>query len=341
MTPPRSEHQRALIGLLVANLFWGLSFPLIKAVVFTHEQLLPGSGNWFITALTLAPRFLLSAVVLLVFARAQWRNLTGLELRQGLLLGVSNALGMVLQVDGLQFTSASTSAFLTQFSAIMIPVVVALRVRRSPPVMVWLCAGLVLAGVAILGRFDFRMLRLGRGEIETLLSSVFFMWQIFVLEDKRCAANRALAVSTVMFATEAVIFIAMALGTAPAPADCLVPWTSGPWLGFTGLLTLFCTLGAFMLMVKWQPKITATEAGLIYCFEPVFASVMALFLPALFSRWAGFDYANETLTWQLLAGGGLITLANILLQLKPPSSAQAAAFAEPMADRTEGGPPKI
>ncbi len=319
-----------MLGLLLANLFWGLSFPLIKAVVFTHGQLLPGSGNWFITALTLAPRFLLAAAIMLVVARAHWRNLSRLELRQGVLLGVSNALGMVLQVDGLQFTSASVSAFLTQFYAIMIPVVVALRVRRSPPALIWLCAGLVLAGTAILGRFDFRTLRLGRGEVETLLSSVFFMWQIFVLEDKRCAANRAMPVSALMFATEAVVFSTMALVTAPTPADCLVPWTSGPWLGFTGLLTLFCTLGAFLLMIRWQPKITATEAGLIYCFEPVFASVMALFLPALFSRWAGFDYANETLTWQLLAGGGLITFANILLQLKPPSSAKAR----------EGGPPK-
>ncbi len=310
-------HRRALIGLLCANLFWGLSFPLIKAVVFTHEQLLPGSGNWFITAMTLAPRFLLSAAVMLVVARAQLRHLSGLELRQGLLLGISNALGMVLQVDGLQFTSASVSAFLTQFSAIMIPVVVALRVRRSPPALVWLCAALVLVGVAILGRFDFRTLHLGRGEIETMLSSVFFMWQIFVLEDKRCAANRALPVSTVMFATEGVVFAGMALGTARSPADCLVPWTSAPWLGFTGLLTVICTLGAFLLMIRWQPKITATEAGLIYCFEPVFASVMALILPALFSRWVGFDYANETLTWQLLAGGGLITLANLLLQFRP------------------------
>lgn len=320
-TTPRTLHQEALIGLLVANLLWGLSFPLIKAVVFTHEQLLPGSGNWFITAMTLAPRFLLAAAIMVVVARKQLGGLTGLELRQGLLLGISNSLGMVLQVDGLQFTSASTSAFLTQFSAIMIPVVVALRIRRAPPVMVWLSAGLVLAGVAILGRFDFRTLHLGRGEFETLLSSVFFMWQIFVLEDKRCAANRALPVTAVMFATEAVIFSAMALGTAPNPAACLVPWTSGPWLGFTALLTVVCTLGAFLLMVKWQPKITATEAGLMYCFEPVFASVMALFLPALFSRWVGFDYPNEILTWQLLVGGGLITLANILLQLKPPSSA--------------------
>jgi drug/metabolite transporter (DMT)-like permease len=116
---------------------------------------------------------------------------------------------------------------------------------------------------------------------------------------------------------EAAIFGVVALATAAQPSDCLVPLASGPWLVFTAVLTVFCTLWAFLLMVKWQPKISATEAGLIYCFEPVFASVMALYLPGVFSRWVGFDYANETLTWQLLVGGGLITLANVLLQVKP------------------------
>lgn len=316
-------HRRALLGLLLANLFWGLSFPLIKAMGHEQLRLVPASSSWFITALTVASRFVLAAAVMLLLARTQLAELKRGELRQGVLLGLALGAGLLLQVDGLQYTSASTSAFLTQFYALMIPAVVALRLRRPPPPVVWACAVLVLAGVAILGRFDFRTLHLGRGEVETLLSSVFFMVQIFVLEDARYAGNRALAVTAVMFATVAVVFCGLALVTAPAPADCLRPWGSGPWLGFVGLLTLFCTLGSFTLMVRWQPHITATEAGLIYCIEPVFASVMALFLPALFSRWAGFDYANETLTWQLLAGGGLITLANVLLQLKPPAKAKA------------------
>jgi hypothetical protein len=70
-------------------------------------------------------------------------------------------------------------------------------------------------------------------------------------------------------------------------------------------------------MNAWQPKITATEAGLIYCVEPIFGSLAALFLPAVFSVWAMINYANETATWTLLVGGGLITAANILIQLKP------------------------
>jgi len=315
---PRAVHRRAILWLLVANLFWGLSFPLIKAIMLAHGQVVPASSNWFITAYTIAPRFLIATAVLLVLLRKILGTLTPLEVEQGLLIGLTAGMGMLFQNDGLQFTSASVSAFLTQFYAIMIPVYVAVRLKRWPGSVVLVCAALVLAGVAILGEFDFRAMHLGRGELETLLSSVFFMMQILLLERPKYAANRALPITLVMFALEALLFAGMAAGTAPHLADLATPWLSGPWLAYTGLLTLFCTLGSFILMNTWQPKITATEAGLIYCVEPVFASIMALFLPAMFAAWGGFTYANEHLTWHLLVGGGLITLANVLIQLKPP-----------------------
>lgn len=318
-SPARAAHTRALWMLLLGNLFWGLSFPLIKAIGLEHAQLLPASSNWFITAYTIAPRFLLAALFLAVLLRGELVRMSALEFRQGLFIGLAAAGGVLFQNDGLQFTSASTSAFLTQLTAILVPCWIAWRARRAPPPVVWLCCALVLAGVGVLARFDFGTLRMGRGEFETLICAFFFMGQILVLDDRRYLGNRALPVSFVMFAVLAVIFSVMALFTAPQPADVLVPWTSGPWLGFTVLLTVFCTLGSFIIMNKYQPAITATEAGLIYCIEPIFASLMALFLPGWFSMWAGFDYPNETLTWHLLIGGALITLGNVFLQLKPPA----------------------
>ena len=321
----RSVHTQALLMLVVANLFWGLSFPLIKAIALVHAQVLPGGGTWFITACTVAPRFLLASLVLLAVLRRSLGTFTRLEVGQGALLGLATGAGMLFQNDGLQFTSASVSAFLTQFYAIMIPAWFAWRHRRLPSGRVVLCCALVLGGVAVLGRFDFRTMRLGRGEMETLLSSVFFMGQILLLGRKSDAANRALPVTLVMFATMAVLFAAMALGTAPRLAAVVVPWTSPAWLGLTLLLTGFCTLGSFVLMNRWQPKISATEAGLIYCLEPLFASAMALFLPSVFSAWAGVDYPNERLTWHLALGGGLVTLANVLIQWQPAALPPAGA----------------
>jgi drug/metabolite transporter (DMT)-like permease len=319
--PPSAEHVRAILMLLLANFFWGISFPLIKAITLLHAQLLPQAGTWFSAIYTVAPRFLLAVAVMVAWRpRDAWRA-SGREWHQGVQLGLFAAAGMLLQNDALQFTAASTSAFLTQFYAVLIPVWVAVRLRHNPGARIWLCCGLVLVGVAILGRFDWQELRFGRGEWETLLSSLFFMGQILTLERKDFAGNRPEKITFVMFATEAVLFWALAGVTAPDAAALALPWTSLPWLGFTVALTVFCTLGSFSLMNAWQPKITATEAGLIYCIEPIFGSAMALFLPALFSAWAGIAYANESATWTLLLGGGLITVANVILQLKPPARA--------------------
>jgi drug/metabolite transporter (DMT)-like permease len=315
---PESQRTQALFMLLLANVFWGLSFPLIKAVQLAQASLLPQSSSAFVTAYALAPRFVLALGILLIGYRRVLRELRMKEAKQGLAIGLFSALGMLFQIDGMQFTSASTSAFLTQLYAIVIPIYLALRARKAPPWTVWVSSALVLAGVAILGRFDWRELHLGRGEVETLIGSMFFMGQILWLDRPEFSSNHVGRVTVIMFCCEAAAFLILTLATMPSPAALLVPWHSPAWVGFTLVLTVFCTVGAFLLMNTWQPKISATEAGLMYCAEPVFCSLMALFLPAWFSTWAGIDYANEQATRNLILGGGLITGANILIQLKPP-----------------------
>jgi drug/metabolite transporter (DMT)-like permease len=175
----------------------------------------------------------------------------------------------------------------------------------------------VLAGVGILGHFDWRTLRLGRGEWETLLSSIFFMGQILWVGKREFSGNRPGPVTLVLFSLQGAAFLALAAATAPGARALLIPWQSTPWLGLTLALTLICTIGAFSIMNRWQPKITSTEAGLIYCVEPLFAAVFVLFVPALFSAWAGIDYPNERATWSLVVGGGLITIANVIVQKSP------------------------
>lgn len=316
--PHHPQRAQAIVMLVFTNLFWAASFPIVKALLFIHAQLLPQAGPWFSTIYTMAPRFLLAVGLLVLWRPRQIARVTRPELKQGVVIGLFAAAGMFLQNDALQFTAASTSAFLTQFYAIMIPVWLALRLRRNPGGHVWLCCALVLAGVALLGKFDWHALRFGRGEWETLLCSFFFMGQILWLGRREFVGNDSTRLTLVMFATEGVVLWAAAAGLAPDAPALLIPWRSMPWLGLTVILTLFSTVAAFLLMNTWQPKVTTTEAGLIYCGEPIFSSLMALFLPAWFSAWAHIDYPNEHATWTLLVGGGLITLANVVIQLRPP-----------------------
>ncbi|MEY4939584.1 MAG: hypothetical protein RIQ93_1319 [Verrucomicrobiota bacterium] len=313
-----SQRTRALLMLVVATVLWGMSFPLIKAMGLLQAQLQLEGGSWFSALYLVAPRFVLALAVLTAFwGREVWR-VTRQELKQGGIMGLFASAGMLLQSDGLQFTSASTSAFLTQFYAILIPIWVAWKTRHNPGWLVWVCSALVLAGVAILGQFNWGEMRFGRGEWETLLCSLFFMGQILWLEKKEFSANRPEQLTLVLFAVQAIILSSLTVVVAPTTAALLRPWHSELWVGFTVALTLLCTVAAYLLMNRWQPKITATEAGLVYCVEPIFASGFALFLPGLFSILPGVTYANEGATWTLAIGGSLITVANVLLQLQPP-----------------------
>ena len=220
--------------LVLANVFWGLSFPLIKAMAFEHLHLLPASSSWFITACMLAPRFMLGAAIIAVWQRGALRSMTRLEVRQGVGLALFAVCGMVFQNDGLQYTSASTSAFLTQIYAILIPLWLALRRRRLPPTTVWISCSLVLAGVAVLARLDLRDLHLGRGEIETLVSSLFFMGQILLLDRPEFLANRPVQMTFVMFVVEAVASLLFLGLTAPKWAEVPIllprcPGSASPW----------------------------------------------------------------------------------------------------------------
>ena len=305
--------------LLLANLFWGLSFPLVKALLLIQDRILPAGSGWFSSVYVIAPRFVIGAIVMVLLQGRRVVDVRRSEWVQGSVIALFATAGMLLQNDALKYTAASTSAFLTQFYAIIIPVWLAYRGRRNPGIRVWSCAALVLAGVAVLGRFDWATMRFGRGEWETLACSLFYMGQILWLDKREYTGNRAPKITLVLFLVEGAMLALVAALTAPSSSAFLLPWTSTAWVWLTLALTLFCTLGSFSLMNAWQPKVTATEAGLIYCVEPIFGSVMALFLPALFSAWAAIAYPNEHLTWTLLVGGGLITVANVILQAKPPA----------------------
>ena len=300
--------------LIFCTTLWALSFPVMKALALTQQKLLPQTGSWFFSSLSVTYRFGLAGLLLLPFAWRQLRTLRRREAEQGMVLALFGGVGILFQMDGLAYTSASTSAFLTQGYCIFIPVWLALVHRQWPSRKTFMCIALVVAGVAVLAEISFHSFRLGRGEIETLLASFLFTGQILGLNHPRYAANRTLAFTLVMLLATALVGVPFVLASAPDAAACITAYASPAACGFLAIIILFCTLAAFLVMNVWQRNVTATEAGLIYCAEPVFASMLVLFLPGIFSAWAGISYPDETVTAKLLLGGGLITAANVLLQ---------------------------
>lgn len=308
-------HRRAVLWLMLGTMAWGLSFPVQKGLTMLQQELVPAAGTWFLTSWIICLRSLMAAAVLLLWKPALLRGMTANEVRQGVLLGMIGGLGLMLQADGLAYTTASTSAFLTQAYCVILPLWHCFSRGVAPGGKLVVCTGLVLWGISILSGFNWQTLHMGRGEWETLGSAAAFTFQIILLERPRYRENRMMPVTVLMFLGFALWSAPVAVGAAPRLGDLWTVVATPAALAHLGVLALACTVFAYGIMNLWQPKVSATEAGLIYCIEPVFAALYALLLPGMLSVWTGIVYPNETLTPTLIYGGLLITAANVLLQV--------------------------
>ncbi len=311
------RHMKALAMLIIATVFWGLSFPVMKSLGLIQQRVVPECDSWFGTSLTIMVRFGVAGIIVL---GACWRTIcktTRLELGQGLGLALFGGTGLVFQMDGLSYTSASSSAFLTQAYCLILPWIVALRDRQWPSGILVASSLLMIVGMGILAEIDPRHFRLGRGELETLIASLLFAGQILWLERPIYQKNKVNHFTTVMFFGTALTVLPIILVTMKHPRHLMTVFSGpGTWV-LTSVLVLLCTLIPYLLMNYWQPHVSAPEAGLIYGVEPVFATFFALFLPGWISRVAGLNYLNETTNRHLLLGGGLIIFANVIIQAAP------------------------
>jgi drug/metabolite transporter (DMT)-like permease len=315
-----ARHRKAVTRLILATAAWGISFPLFKMLFAVQQGHEPSADSFFLAAHAIGLRALGAALVISLFKPFLLRGLSRAEWLQGALLGLFGGTGLILQADGLHYTSASTSAFLTQFYCVLLPAWQCFRRREIPSPRLLLCTALVLAGITILSGFDWNQFRLGRGETETLLSAVVFTVQIQLLERPSWRNHRMLPVSVVMFLGFFLCALPVVLLKKPSWHAITSIYQSAPEIAIMAAIILICTVYAYTAMNHWQPFVRATEAGLIYCLEPVTTALYVLFLPALLAAWTGVPYANESLGTATLIGGTLITLANAILQLPQKKS---------------------
>jgi drug/metabolite transporter (DMT)-like permease len=315
--------RKAVFQLILATAAWGISFPLFKMLFDVQKSHVPGAESFFLAAHAIGSRALGAAAFFLILRPRLLSGLTRKEWRQGVLLGLFGGAGLIFQADGMNYTSASVSAFLTQFYCVLLPIWACLRHRSWLSFRLLVATLLVVGGISILsglvkvenGTVEIQSFFLGRGEIETLIAAGFFTVQILLLERPAWKANRMIPVSVLMFFGFALCSLPVVLITKPSWSAITGVYQNHQDFLIMGAIILFCTVYAYTAMNRWQPHVTATEGGLIYCLEPVFTALYALFLPGLLAVWTGVPYANEVMTATTLAGGGLITAANIVLQL--------------------------
>ena len=247
---------RAEGALVLAALLYGITFPLVKDALDDITPFAYLVGRFSIATLLVAP-----SVVIAMRPPSP-------AVDRRLLLGVGTIAGLLLfggyaaQTVGLQYTSPSTSAFVTGLYVLMTPLVEAVVRRRAPSLPVALGVVIATVGLYLLTGAS---LDLGRGEWLTLACAFLFACHIVYLGAyvRRIPpapfTGMQLAVVAVLCVPPTAVD---GVGTVTALAVFAV--------AFTGLA---CSAIALPLQVWGQRRIPPSRAALILLAEPVFAGI--------------------------------------------------------------------
>lgn len=290
----------AVLLLLAVTAVWGSTFFLIRDLV----EEVPSADF-------LAVRFGIAAVLMFILFHRQTLALTRRELALGAGLGALYAVAQLLQTIGLETTAASVSGFLTGTYLVLTPVLGALLLRDRIPRAAWVAAVIATVGIATL---SLQGLAMGFGEALTLGSAVIYALHILAL-GRWSTGSTALGLSTIQATAIALICL-----VAAAPDGVTLPATGGQW---TSLVYMAVVAGAGALIAQtWaQAYLTATRAAIVMAMEPVFAALFAVL------------FGNESVTWRLLLGGGLVLCAMYLVELRSSThDADVSALEDPPAE---------
>ena len=144
LQPPKNYSLKARklqadLSLILCALIWGATFVLVKDAL--------ASASVFVF---LALRFLLATFVLVLIYGRELRTVGAGGFRAGVLIGCCMFGGYAFQTAGLAQTTPSKAAFITGFSVVLVPLLLALFGSRRVPLWVWVGALAAFAGLYFL-----------------------------------------------------------------------------------------------------------------------------------------------------------------------------------------------
>jgi len=244
---------RAELLLAAICIIWGTTFIVVK------DALAYASPLAFI-----AIRFILAGLTSAVVLRAGVKLLTRDTLRAGFVLGVFLLGGYVFQVNGLVYTTPSKSAFITAFSVVLVPFMVAVGGAALPRTNI-IAALAGLSGLYVLlapsGSGG-----INRGDLLTLAGSISFaLYIVFVGRYAGYFDFRALVPAQLL-----VVGFGAALAL-PFGHHARVEWTPR-FLAALAITAFLATVLAFSVQ-NWAQRYTPpAHTALILSLEPVFAA---------------------------------------------------------------------
>ncbi len=283
----------ALIGNTV---IWGATFTMVKDAIRSVSPVL-----------FLALRFSLATAALAVFFRLRAGKgcVTGdrprrpvSRWRAGALTGTFLFFGYLLQTQGLRFTSAPKSAFVTGLASVMVPLLGALVYKTRPQFSEVVGVLVAIPGLGLM-TLQGAVGSMSRGDLLTLLGALGFAAHIVAVG--HFSEHMSFESFSLMQVASAAVLALVMCGWVERPH---AEWR--PAVVCVILVTGFlATALAFTVQAWAQQFTTSTRTALIYMLEPVFAWMTSYIL------------VGENLTGRAAVGAVLILGGVLLVEMKP------------------------
>jgi len=260
--------------LMLNTIIWGATFVIIKSALADISPLL------FISI-----RFLFATIILLPFAFKIFRTINKETLLGGLLLGILYFIGFSTQTIGLNYTTATKSAFITGTFIIFTPLFQTLIERKPPSLGVTIGVVLAVLGLIFLTSKGDTFLSVfseinegfNIGDFFTLICAIVFSLYLVYLDIVSKKSDYKPLVFLQISVTGVCGILFSLLFTVWEVEKIQFNFSSN--LLFAILYTsVLATVITTTLQTKYQKFVTPSVAGIILSFEPIFAAVFAFFM---------------------------------------------------------------
>ena len=254
----------SFLGLIMAALFWGISYPLTKYV--------EDCPTFYIIAI----RFAFAAVALAAFNFRHFRNFNRDTLKYSFILSFIVLAMYITNILGVKYTTSVRASFFTTLSFLIVPVInwaiYRLRISRTIIISASICLGgtCLLCYTPDIGTMVFNL-----GDGLCFLASIFGGINIIYMEKMSHRAD----IDNTLFTIFLMAFLAV-WGTAIAlvNGDFSYSATTPSQYVVIIIMGLFSSAGAFILQIHSEKHVPSNRVGIIFALEPASGCILSVLI---------------------------------------------------------------
>lgn len=278
-----------VLALLLAAFTWGSAFCFIK-------QILDNLSPYYL----LAFRFSLAGILLCLLFLKRLLRADRRTFRHGIWLGIILYFEFFFYTIGLQYTSASKSAFICAGYMIILPLVYYIIVHKKPTRYEILASIICMTGLTCILCSDISSLNIGDAIscLTTVCYAVHIVYTgIYAREDDPILLN----VLQIGFA--GILAWTFALFTGPIPERVSTDALAG-----VAYLAVMCTIVPYFLSIYGQRHVKTSTSGILLSFESVFGAGLSILV------------LGDTITPMFVAGTLLVIGSAVISEQKQKST---------------------